>query len=81
MEQLRQESDDRAKQQSSWVQLALEFVVFAGIAALLFVTAERIPPARSDAHFALALAVLLHAAGLVRLCLRVADYAEREETP
>jgi hypothetical protein len=59
-------------------QLGLEFLVFCGIGALLFLIGSRIPAVRADATVVLWIALVLHAAGLFRLVRRTADHLERD---
>ena len=62
---------------TSWAQLSLELLIFAGIAVLLLLTAERLPAGRVAGNFVFGIAVVLHGAGLVRLSLRAADHARQ----
>lgn len=79
MQQLQSEPDESSPApETSGFQLTLELLILLGIGALIFVTAARIPAARSDAAIILGIGVVMHAAALVRLAVRAADFAEHD---
>lgn len=60
----------------TWVQLTLEAIVFVLMGVLLGLVALQIPDVRLDAGIVFAIALALHAGGLLRFARRTADFLD-----
>jgi hypothetical protein len=63
---------------TSWLTLILEALVVCAIAAVLALVTLRLPDGRSDAGFVFAIALGLHAAGVLRFTRRLSEFLELE---